>query len=112
MKSIATEIVAEQRTEEWYAARLGVATASRFADIIAGTRNGYAATRKNYRAELVIERLTGQSIDAFQNAAMVWGTETEELARTTYMLKTGNIANECGFYAHNAIMAGTSPDGL
>jgi len=110
--SIATEIVAEQRTENWYAARLGRATASKFYDIIAGTKNGYAATRKNYRAELVIERLTGQSIDTFQNAAMSWGNDTEDLARTTYMLETGNVADTCGFYAHNEIMAGASPDGL
>ena len=109
---IATEIDAEQRSEAWYSARLGRATASRFYDIIAGTKNGYAATRKNYRAELVIERLSGQHIDTYQNAAMHWGVETEPLARTMYMLKTGNIASECGFYAHNELMAGASPDGL
>lgn len=108
----ATEIDAEQRSDAWFAARLGRATASKFYDIIAGTKNGYAATRKNYRAELVIERLTGQRIDMYQNAAMLWGVETEDLARTTYMLKTGNIANECSFFAHNALMCGASPDGL
>src|SRR2546421_4131291 len=75
-------------------------------------KTGYAATRKNYLAELVIERLTGQSIDTYQNAAMAWGTETEPLARTSYMLATGNIVNECGFFAHNDIMVGASPDGL
>src|SRR5947209_20415672 len=112
MKSIATEIIAEQRTEIWYAARLGLATASKFYDITAKTRSGYASTRMNYRASLVIERLTGQSIDTFQNAAMAWGTETEDLARTTYMLETGNVVNECGFFAHNEIKAGASPDGL
>ncbi len=109
---IATEIVAEQRTPDWFAARLGRCTASRFYDIIAKTRSGYASTRMNYRAELVIERLTGQSIDIYQNAAMAWGTDTEPLARTTYMLTTGNVVAECGFFAHNEIAAGASPDGL
>jgi putative phage-type endonuclease len=112
IKPLGTEIVAEQRTPEWYAARLGRATASRFNDIIAKTRSGYASTRMNYRAELVIERLTGQRIDMYQNAAMLWGTETEPLARTTYMLTTGNFVTECGFFAHNEIAAGASPDGL
>jgi putative phage-type endonuclease len=112
MKAIAREVVAEQRTEEWYSARLGRATASRFADIIATTRNGYASTRANYRAQLVIERLTGQQLDTFQSQAMQWGTETEVLARTTYLLITGNNAVECGFYAHNELACGASPDGL
>ncbi|HLG77026.1 MAG TPA: YqaJ viral recombinase family protein, partial [Ktedonobacteraceae bacterium] len=112
MKPVATEILAEQRSEGWYSARLGRATASRFADITNTIKNGYGATRKNYLAELVIERLTGQQFETYQNAAMLHGIETEELARTTYMLKTGNIVTECGFFAHNEIMAGASPDGL
>jgi putative phage-type endonuclease len=112
LKPLGIEILAEQRSPEWYAARLGRATASRFYDILARTRSGYASTRMNYRAELVIERLTGQSVETYQNAAMVWGTDTEPLARTTYMLTTGNFATECGFFAHNEIAAGASPDGL
>lgn len=112
LRNIATEVVAEQRTEAWYESRRGRATASRFYDIIAKTRSGYASTRMNYRAELTIERLTGQSIDMYQNAAMQWGTDTEPLARTTYMLTTGNFVTECGFYAHNEIACGASPDGL
>lgn len=112
IKPIGIEIVAEQRTPEWYAARLGRATASHFNDILSRTKSGYASTRANYRAQLVIERLTGQSIDTYQNAAMLWGTETEPLARTTYMLTTGNFVTECGFFAHNEIAAGASPDGL
>jgi putative phage-type endonuclease len=112
VKPLGTEVIAEQRSPEWFAARLGRATASRFYDIIAGTKTGYAATRKNYRAELVIERLTGQSIDTYQNAAMQWGADTEELARITYMLQTGNMVTECGFFAHDTLAAGASPDGL
>lgn len=112
MGSIATEIEAEQRSEEWFAARLGRATASKFYDMLAKTRNGYASTRANYKAELVIERLTGEKIEGYINAAMQWGVETEELARMTYMLKTGNEVTECGFFSHNTLMAGASPDGL
>ena len=48
----------EQRTEEWFAARLGKVTASRVADVIAKTKTGYAATRENYIAQLVLERIT------------------------------------------------------
>jgi putative phage-type endonuclease len=112
IKKIATEVQAEQRSEAWYAARRGCCTASRFYDIIAGTKTGYASTRKNYRAEITIERLTGQSIDMYENQAMVWGREMEVLARTTYMLTTGNFVTECGFFAHNELAVGASPDGL
>ena len=49
----------EQRTEEWYAARLGKVTASRVADIVAKTKTGYSTSRANYMAELICERLTG-----------------------------------------------------
>jgi penicillin-binding protein 2 len=55
---MATPIKAEQRSPEWFEARLGRPTASRFGDIMAKTRSGYSTSRKNYRAELVIQRLT------------------------------------------------------
>ena len=48
----------EQGTPEWHAARLGKATASRVADIIARTKSGYSTSRANYAAQLVCERLT------------------------------------------------------
>lgn len=103
----------DQRTEEWYQARLGKATASRFKDIIGKTKAGsYAAARKNYRAELLIERLTGRSSERFTSAAMEWGTETEELARLRYSLRTHNQAKLVGFLQHDELQAGASPDGL
>ena len=49
----------EQGSEEWFAARLGKASASRMADITALTKTGYGASRANYLAELVAQRLTG-----------------------------------------------------
>lgn len=101
----------EQRTQAWYDARLGRATASKFRDVLAKIGKGEAAARRNYRAQLVVERLTGKMPERFATAAMEWGIETEELARTTYMLLTGNIVDEPGFYQHPKLMAGASPDG-
>lgn len=105
-------IYVEQGSEEWHQARLGRATASRFGDIMAKIKTGEAAQRKNYRAELVAERLTGERVDFFKSSAMVWGTETEPLARLRYSLITGNDAEECGFFAHTEMLTGASPDGL
>ena len=103
----------EQRTEEWHAARLGKVTASRVADVVAKTKSGYGASRANYMAELVCERLTGRPGDFFQSAAMAWGTEQEPVARAAYEARTGNLVTEVGFVPHPTIsMAGASPDGL
>ena len=73
----------EQRTEEWFAARLGRVTASRIADVVAKTKTGYGAGRANYMAELVCERLTGQRAEGFTSKAMQHGTDTEPRARAT-----------------------------
>lgn len=109
---MATLVQAEQRSEEWFAARLGKATGSRFADIIARTRSGYAASRKNYRAELVSEILTGRPVETFTSAAMQWGTDNEPVARLQYELATGNEVKETGFWLHETLSAGASPDGF
>jgi hypothetical protein len=74
----------EQRTEEWFAARCGKVTASRVADIIAKTKTGPSASRENYLAQLVCERLTGKPAESYSNSAMQWGTETEPFARAAY----------------------------
>jgi len=102
----------DQRTEDWFETRLGRATASRFKDVMLTIKSGEAAGRKNYRAELVAERLTGVRDEGYTTAAMQWGIDNEPLARLRYELLTGNSVEECGFFAHSSLMAGASPDGL
>ena len=103
----------EQRTDEWFAARIGKVTASRVADVIAKTKSGYGAGRANYLADLVVERLTGQKAQGFSNAAMEWGTEQEPNARAAYSAKTGILVEEVGFIDHPTVaMSGASPDGF
>jgi putative phage-type endonuclease len=102
-----------QGTPEWFAARLGKVTASRVADVIAKTKTGWGASRANYMAELVAERLTGNSADKFSNAAMQWGTEQEPEARAAYEFRVGADVVQVGFVPHPIIpMTGASPDGL
>jgi putative phage-type endonuclease len=102
----------EQRTEEWFAARLGRVTASRIADVVAKTKTGYGAGRANYMAELVCERLTGQRAEGVTSKAMQHGTDTEPRARAAYELLTGASVVEVGFIARDDMAAGASPDGL
>ena len=103
----------EQGTPEWFAARLGNVTASRVADVIAKTKSGYSASRENYMAQLICERMTGTVAESYTNAAMAWGTETEPLARAAYESLADVLVDEVGYIAHPTIeRAGASPDGL
>jgi putative phage-type endonuclease len=103
----------DQRTDEWFTARLGKVTASRVSDVMAKTKSGWGASRSNYMAELIVERLTGQKGDSYQNAAMMWGTNTEPLARAAYEAHRGVLVEETGFVPHpSGTMTGASPDGL
>lgn len=103
----------EQRSPEWFEARCGKVTASRIADLMAKTKTGYSASRANYMAELVAERLTGAVAEGYSNAAMAWGTEHEPEARAAYQFYTDAEVTEIGFVLHPTIdLAGCSPDGL
>lgn len=103
----------DQQSEEWFAVRLGKVTASRVADVIARTKTGASASRANYMAELVAERLTGTRAEGFTSPAMQWGTEQEPEARLAYEFRTDATVELVGFIDHPAIeMAGASPDGL
>ena len=90
---------AVQGSEEWFAARLGVVSCSRIIDIVKGTR-GYRASRENYIAEKVCERLTGARQESFTSSAMQWGTDTEPLARSAYEAVMGVMVQEVGFVKH------------
>lgn len=103
----------EQGSPEWFAARSGKATASRVVDILATIKTGESASRKNYRADLVVERLTGNKTEGFSSPAMQWGVETEPQARAAYEARTGNFVDQIAFVDHPTIPNfGCSPDGL
>lgn len=106
-----TEIL--QRSPAWFAVRVGKVTASRVADVVARTKSGWGASRANYAAELIAERLTGESAEKFSNAAMQWGTDKEPEARAFYAWLHDVEVVEMAFAHHPAIaMSGASPDGL
>lgn len=103
-----------QGSPEWFAARLGKVTASRIADLMARTKSGWGASRSNYMAELIVERLTGQQAGGgYTNAAMQWGNETEPHAADAVEFRLGLDLQPVGFLDHPSIpMAGASPDRL
>jgi putative phage-type endonuclease len=102
----------EQRTPEWFAKRLGKVTASRIADLMAKTKTGPGASRANYLAQLVTERLTETPTESYKSPAMDWGIEQEAAARDAYSARTGVLVDEVDFVDHPWMQAGASPDGL
>lgn len=102
-----------QGTPEWHAARCGKVTASKVADLMAKTKTGWGASRANYMAALLSERLTGTVAESFTNEAMRWGTETEPQARNAYQFFRDADVEQVGFVLHPTMdLTGCSPDGL
>jgi hypothetical protein len=103
-----------QRSEEWKQAKAGKVGCSRLGDVLARGKGGApSATRKNYMAELVCERLIGKSAEHFTSRSMDHGTETEPMARAAYEARTGVLVEEHGGKSCEDIPDWwASPDGL
>jgi len=104
---------AAQEGADWLLSRAGKFTASRASDLMAKTKTGPSASRGNLIALLAVERLTGQCVETYQNAAMQRGIETEAEARDAYSFAKGVAVDEAGFIACDQLPnTGCSPDGL
>lgn len=106
---------APQGSPEWLTARVGLVTASRAGDVLARLKGGgEAAARRDYRMELVCERLTGisASADTYVSADMQRGTECEPAARDAYEAHTGRLVSQVGLLVHPSLPVGGSPDGV
>ena len=100
----------EQRTEEWFALRLGKITGSRFPKLMTGGKESFSLTQLTILKELAVERLTGERTEFFTNKYMEWGTETEPQAIAFYESKEWVKVKEVGFYPFDDF--GDSPDGI
>lgn len=119
----------EQRTNEWYKARLGKITGSQVWCLMATPRTKgetFTDTAKGYLYELAAERrLNPVYLDCkfdewlqrtnIETWAMRYGSELEEEARQMYIMNTDEHEHveECGFNVHPDLPNyGDSPDGL
>jgi putative phage-type endonuclease len=103
----------EQGTPEWKAQRIGKVTASRVADVIAKVKTGVSASRTNYEAQIICERLTGVAVEGYTNAAMQHGIDTEPQARSAYEFMRNVDVVLAEFVDHPRVpMSGASPDGF
>lgn len=101
-----------QYSPEWYAARLGIPTASEFHKLsMRGKKAGEASkTRRRYMLDLIGERMTGQPRETFQSAHMQRGKEMEAQAADFYSFLQDADISTVGFVRNGK--AGCSPDRL
>lgn len=94
-----TIIDCEQKSPEWYAARAGRLTGTGAVEMLAKTQSGaVAASRRNLRAKLVLERVTGRTQESeFTSKDMQRGVELEPEAFGEFEALTGVILHRCGF---------------
>lgn len=98
---------------EWKALRVGKPTASRMSDLMATIKTGEAASRRDYKFQILAELLTSEPQDSgFVNDEMRWGIAQEGPARDRYEVEKGVFVDQCAFATHPTIAAGASPDGL
>jgi hypothetical protein len=101
----------EQGAPEWFAARLGIPTASEFSTVMAkGKDGGKSLTRKTYMLKLAGEILTGEPMEAYSNQHMERGKEQEAEAREAYELMKDVDCQRVGFIVNGD--KGCSPDSL
>jgi hypothetical protein len=97
----------EQGTPEWFEARRGVVTASRFSDVLA---KGQGITRRKYLLTLAGEAITGECAESFTNVHMERGHVMEADARNLYAFAHDVDPQLVGFMRRGR--AGCSPDSL
>lgn len=105
----------EQGSAEWLQNRVGRITASRVCEAMSRFKNkdGETAERKNYKTDMIVERLTGRSTENFVSPEMVWGRDNEQGARTAYEMEKGVMTRQVGFILHPTLdHVGASPDSL
>lgn len=100
-----------QNSPEWFAARLGIPTASMFATVMAkGKSGGESLTRKTYMHKLAGEIVTGEPMDNYSSDHMVRGHDMEAEARSMYEFLSDEPLQRVGFIRNG--QKGASPDSL
>ena len=103
---------ADQNTDEWMAARLGVPTASKASSIVTST-GARSKSLDKYAEYLAGCIFAGRDLDAWQgNQYTDRGHEIEAEARSAYELKFNSDVEEVGFCTTEDGRYGASPDGL
>lgn len=102
----------EQGDDNWFAARLGIPTASEFGTVLAKPRKGSdeSRMRRTYMLKLLGERLTGEPMENYTNHHMERGKLLEDEARSYYAFMRDADLERIGFIRNGR--TGCSPDSL
>lgn len=101
-----------QGSAAWYAARIGIPTASQFSRILTQKTMRLSASAATYRNELVAEWLLGEALDDGSSTFMERGTALEQEAVDFYELRHDSDVERVGFLLRDDRRCGCSPDGL
>lgn len=98
-----------QGEPEWFKARMGMPTSSKFATVMAVAQEGKERkTRNKYMRQLAGELITGEPMETFQNQHMERGKVMEDEARDFYAFTTDEPIQRIGFIRNGD--RGCSPD--
>jgi len=100
-----------QRSEKWFAAKLGIPSASSFDKIIT-TAGKSSKQAEGYAYNLAGERITGKQEETYTNATMQQGVEREDEARQLFEMINEVEIRQVGFVLDDSKRFGCSPDGL
>ena len=103
-------IECEQLSETWFQLRAGRPTASHF-DKIVTAKGAPSKQAEKYLYQLAGERLLGDKVETYTNAAMQRGTELEPEARQLFELIHGDV-RQVGLCMTDDEKVSCSPDGL
>ncbi len=105
-------IECEQNSPEWFAARLGIPTASEFETIMTPpkAKGGVAKTRQTYMDKLAGELVTGDAMEQITTRHMERGKIMEDEARDLYIFMSDCEPQRIGFIRSGN--KGASPDSL
>jgi hypothetical protein len=101
----------EQGSEAWFAARLGIPTASAFSTILSSNKEAKdKKTRTEYMRKLAGEVITGEPMESYSNVHMERGKVQEDEARDLYAFMADCDPQRIGFVRNGD--RGCSPDSL
>lgn len=102
-----------QGSPGWFQDRIGKVTGSNVSAVFAKVKVGEAATRADYRMDLVLERITGKPAepDFVKTKDMERGNEMEPHSRMAFEMATGLDVDESGFVYLPDLAVGCSVDG-
>jgi hypothetical protein len=102
----------EQMSPEWFAARVGIPSASAFDKLIT-SKGALSTSRQKLIYKLAGERVLGEKEDGYINGSMQRGIDLEPEARALFELITGLEVKEVGLcYYDERKDRSCSPDGL